>query len=364
VLVKKMGLEMKPHPNPYPLGWVCGKEKLNVTKKCRIIFVIASKLNDEVDLDVAPLDISGILLGSPYIYDRKEIFFRHENKYHLTKGGVEYIVRAHNMRVNTTLGSAGQMNRLINTNKRYLIMVIREKDVRIFDAFQGCDPSHKNELIDIFSKYDDIFQEPDRLPPKREIQHEIHLQNYSPIHNVGMYMMSVVEMIEIKKQVQGLLDQGVIRPRSSPCDSSIMMVPKKDGTWKMCVDYQVLNKITVKNRYPLSHINDLLDQLKNVVYFTNLDLCSGYHQIKVVEHDAWKTSFKRKHGLFEWLVMPFGLSNSPSTFMHVMNDVFRPFIDDFVILYLDDIIVFSGTWDEHVRHINQVLDNLQREKFV
>jgi hypothetical protein len=131
---KNMVLETKLHPKPYPLGWVCDKEKLNVTNKCRVIFSIASKLIDEVDLDVVPLDICGIVLGSPYIYDRKEFLFLHENKYHLTKGGVEYIVRAHNMRVNTTLVSAGQMKRLIRINKRYVLMVIREKDVGTSDA--------------------------------------------------------------------------------------------------------------------------------------------------------------------------------------------------------------------------------------
>jgi hypothetical protein len=153
-----MGLETKPHPTPYPLGWVCDKAKLNVTKQCRVRFAITSKLIDEVDLDVVSLDICGIVLGSPYIYDRKVVFFRHENKYHLTKGEVEYIVRAHNMRVNTTLVSAGQLQRLININKTYVLMVVREKDVGTSDAFQRCDPSHKKELIDIVSKYDDIFQ--------------------------------------------------------------------------------------------------------------------------------------------------------------------------------------------------------------
>jgi hypothetical protein len=128
-LVKKMGLETKPHTKPYPLGWVCDKEKLNVTKKCRVIFSISSKLIDEVDLDVVSLDICGIALGSPYIYDIKVGFFRHENKYHLTKQGVEYIVISHNMRVNTTLVSVGQMKRLINTNKKYVLMVVREKYV-------------------------------------------------------------------------------------------------------------------------------------------------------------------------------------------------------------------------------------------
>jgi hypothetical protein len=167
---------MKPHPNPYPLGWVCDQTRLNVTKQCRIRFTIAAKLIDEVDLDFVSLDICGIVLESLYLYDRKEVFFRHEKKYHLTKGGVEYIFRSHNMRVNTTLVHAGKMKRLITTNKRYVLMVVKEKDVGTSDAFQVCDPSHKKELIDIVSKYDDIFQELDGLPPKREIQHEIYIQ--------------------------------------------------------------------------------------------------------------------------------------------------------------------------------------------
>jgi hypothetical protein len=129
----------------------------------------------------------------------------------------------------------------------------------------------------------------------------------------------------------------------------------------MCVDYRDLNKITVKTQYPLPRIDNLLDQLNNVVYFTKLDLCNGYHQIRVAEQDAWKTTFKTKQGLFEWLVMSFGICNAPTTFMHVMNDVFRPFLDDFVIVYLYDILFFSGTWDEHVRHVKKVLDTFQRE---
>jgi hypothetical protein len=157
---------------------------------------------------------------------------------------VEYIVRAHIMRVNTTLVSAWKMKRLINTNKRYVLMVVREKYVDTSYAFLGCDPYHTHELIDIVSKYDDIFQKPDGLPPKREIQHEIHIQQDSPLLIVGMYRMSVVDMIEIKKKVHGLLDQGVIMLNSCPCGSPIMMVPKKNGTWKMCFDYRALNKIT------------------------------------------------------------------------------------------------------------------------
>jgi hypothetical protein len=129
----------------------------------------------------------------------------------------------------------------------------------------------------------------------------------------------------------------------------------------MCVDYRALNKITVKNQYPLPCIDDLLDRLKNVVYFIKLDLRSGYHEIRVVEQDAWKTTFKTKQGLFKWLVMSFGLCIASTTFMRVTDDVFRPFLDNFVIVYLDDILIFSDMWDEHVRHVKKVLDTLQRD---
>jgi hypothetical protein len=142
--------------------------------------------------------------------------------------------------------------------------------------------------------------------------------------------------------VQDLLDQGVIWPSSSPCGTMIVFVPNKDGTWWICIDYRALKTITVKNCYPLPHIDDLLDQLKNEVYFTKLDLRRGYHQVKIAEGGVWKTSFKTKQGLFEWLVMPFGICNAWITFMWFMNDIFRPFIDDFVIVYLYDILFFVG----------------------
>ena len=130
----------------------------------------------------------------------------------------------------------------------------------------------------------------------------------------------------------------------------------------MCVDFRSLNKITVKNHYPLLGIDDFIDKLRYAKYFTNLYLQSGYHQVRIAEEDIWKTTFKTKQGLFEWLVMPFGLTNAPTTFMTVMNDVLIPFLYDFVIVYLNDILIFKKSIDEHVMHVCKVLDGLRREQ--
>ena len=130
---------------------------------------------DEVELDVIPLDICGIVLASLYLYDKKAVLFRHENKYQITKDGVEYIVRAHQTKVSASLVSVGQMKILVNSSKGCLLMVVRENDAETSDAFRGCDPVHKKELCEFISNYDELFQEPRGLPPKREIQYEIHL---------------------------------------------------------------------------------------------------------------------------------------------------------------------------------------------
>ena len=134
-----------------------------------------------------------------------------------------------------------------------------------------------------------------------------------------------------------------------------MLVQKKDGTWRLYIDYQALNKIIVRNRCLIPQIDDLLDQLKGAKYFSNINLKSGYHQVPIEASNVWRTAFKAKEGLFEWMVMPFGLTNSPPTFMRLMDDILQPFTNSFVVVYLDDILIFSRTWEEHLHHIRQVL---------
>jgi len=170
------------------------------------------------------------------------------------------------------------------------------------------------------------------------------------------------EIAELKKQLIELLEKGFIRPSSSPWGAPVLFVKKKDGSMKLCIDYRQLNQVTIKNKYPLPRIDDLLDQLQGANWFSKIDLRSGYHQVRIRDGDISKTAFRTRYGHFEFVVMPFGLTNAPAIFMDLMNRVFRPHLDEFVIVFIDDILVYSKSREEHAEHLRLILRRLKEEQ--
>ena len=176
------------------------------------------------------------------------------------------------------------------------------------------------------------------------------------------YRLSPAEQEELESQLQDLLAQGFIRPSVSPYGAPILFVPKKDGRWRLCIDYRALNKQTIKDRFPLPRIDELLERLGTARVFTALDLASGYHQIGVAEGAIERTAFRTNRGHFEFIVMPFGLANAPATFQRLMNEIFKNELNEFVLVYLDDILIFSKTMEEHWQHLRIALQRLREAK--
>ena len=221
----------------------------------------------------------------------------------------------------------------------------------------------KLEDIPIVREFPDVF--PDDLPgmpPDRDIEFNIDtIPGTTPI-SIPPYRMAPVELKELKKQLIELLEKGFIRPSVSPWGAPVLFVKKKDGTMRLCIDYRKLNQVTIKNKYPLPRIDDLFDQLQGAQVFSKIDLRSGYHQLKIAKEDIPKTAFRTRYGHFEFLVMSFGLTNAPAVFMALMNKVFQPFLDKFIIVFIDDILVYSKNKSEHEEHLRTTLQILRENQ--
>jgi hypothetical protein len=192
----------------------------------------------------------------------------------------------------------------------------------------------------LLSEFDDVFNDPKQLPPRRALDHAITFEATAGPVNARPYCYSPSQKDEIERQVAEMLEASIITASMSPFASPVLLLKNKDGTWRFFIDYRRLNTLTVKNKFPLPDVDELLDELAGTKYFSKLDLRAGYRQIRMRPDDEEKIAFKTHHGHFQFRVMPFGLTNAPTTFQCVMNSVFAPFLRKFVIVFLDDILVY------------------------
>ncbi|XP_039056283.1 uncharacterized protein LOC120199174 [Hibiscus syriacus] len=231
------------------------------------------------------------------------------------------------------------------------------KEESSFLAVLVCDePATTKEVPDVVSHVLAEFQDvmPAELPPKREVDHKIELVLNAEPPARASYIMAPPELEEMHRQLKDLFDAGYIQPSKSPYGAPMLFHKKHDGSLRMCIDYRALNKLTVKNKYLIPLIADLFDQFGGARWFTKLDLRSGYYQVRIAEGDEPKTACVTRYGSYEYLMMPFGLTNAPATFYTLMNKVLQPFLDRFVVVYLDDIVIYNKTLEEHVEHLKQV----------
>ncbi|GKF69353.1 putative reverse transcriptase domain-containing protein, partial [Tanacetum coccineum] len=216
------------------------------------------------------------------------------------------------------------------------------------------DKSEKKRLEDvpIVQNLPEVFpKDLSGLPPTRQVEFQIDLVPGTAPVALAPYRLAPSEMKELSEQLKELSDKGFIRPSSSPWGAPVLFVKKKDGSFRMCIDYQELNKLTVKNRYLLLRIEDLFDLLQGSSVYSKIDLRSGYHQLRVQDEDIPKTAFITRYGYYEFQVMPFGLTNAPAVFMDHMNRVCRPYLDKFVIVFIDDILIYSKNKQEHEEYL-------------
>ncbi|KAI0500729.1 hypothetical protein KFK09_018945 [Dendrobium nobile] len=342
-VVQTLQLKTTKNPNPYRISWVKKGLDIHVYDMCRVHFSIGKNYTTEILCDVLDMDVCHLILGRPWQFDTGVVYDGRANAY-------SFEWKGHKLRLLPTARVATEDDpehrpdlgivsgsSLLKTGKESkslvaLLVAETNPDTAITE--------YSPEVTQLLADFADVIPTdlPQEFPSVRPIQHQIDFVPGANLPNLPHYKMSPVEHQQLQKIIDDLLDKQLIQPSLSPCAVPALLVPKKDGTWRMCIDSRAINKITIKYRFPVPRIEDMLDCLAGARIFSKLDLRSGYHQIRIRPGDEWKTAFKVRSGLYEWKVMPFGLCNAPSTFLRLMTEILKPLLGKCCVVYFDDIL--------------------------
>jgi hypothetical protein len=312
-------------------------------------------LDEPFDIDLMPIKLGSfdMVIGMDWLSKNRVRIICDEKVVHIPFQGETLIIRGERSKTRLGIISYVKTVKYIDRGCHAFLAQVTEKKVE----------EKRPEDVPVVKNFPEVF--PDELPglpPVRQVEFQIDLvPGAAPVARAP-YRLAPSELKELSEQLQELLDKGFIRPSSSPWGAPVLFVKKKDGSFRMCIDYRELNKITIKNRYPLRKIDDLFDQLQGSSVYSKIDLRSGYHQLRVREEDIPKTTFRTRYGHYEFQVMPFGLTNAPAVFMDLMNRVCKPYLDKFVIVFIDDILIYSRNKEEHAEHLTSILELLKKEK--
>ncbi|GJW18864.1 putative reverse transcriptase domain-containing protein [Tanacetum coccineum] len=312
-------------------------------------------LNHLFKIDLMPIELGtfDVVIGMDWLVDQDAVIVCGKKVVHIPVKNKTLVIEGDRGTSRLKIISCIKANKYIERGHQLFVAHVTEKE-----------PKEKRlEDVPVIRDFPEVF--PDDLPglpPPRQVEFKIELvPGAAPVARAP-YRLAPSELKELADQLQELSEKGFIRPSSSPWGAPVLFVKKKDGSFRMCIDYRELNKLTVKNRYPLPRIDDLFDQLQGSSVYSKIDLRSGYHQLRIREEDIPITAFRTRYGHYEFQVMPFGLTNAPAVFMDLMNRVCKPYLDKFVIAFIDDILIYSKNKEEHEKHLKTILELLKNEQ--
>ena len=313
-----------------------------------------------IDFTVAPMDDFKMVLGMDFLQRVKAVplpFLRSMAILEEEKPCMVPTITEGTLKI--PMLSAMQVKKGLQRKEVTYLATLKEK------RDDGSKEPIPNEIKGVLDVFKDVMlpELPKRLPIRREEDHKIELESGAKPPVMGPYKMAPLELEELRRQLKELLDVGFIQPSKAPYGMPVLFQKKHDGSLRMCIDYQALNKVTVKNKCPIPLIADLFDHLGRARYFTKLDLRSGYYQVRIAEGDEPKTTCVTRYGSYEFLMMPFDLTNAPMTFYTLMNKIFHPYLDKFVVVYLNDIVIYSNTLKKHVEHLRKIFKILGRTSY-